>query len=88
MVDNSVVSGGNQPKFELIQAFMHVLVTCKNEEVKSLERSQDFSHYIKVYGDIWRCSRAANRNSTAHGPIWPNFDLSRDFMVVPLYLQE
>ena len=30
--DNSVVSGGIWPKFELIQAFMHVLVTCKNKE--------------------------------------------------------
>ena len=29
---NSLVSGGNPPKFELIQAFMVVLVTCKNEE--------------------------------------------------------
>ena len=36
-------------KFELIQAFMYVLVTCKNEEdlikMKELECSQDFSHY-------------------------------------------
>ena len=29
---NSVVSGEILPKFELIQAFMHVLVICKNEE--------------------------------------------------------
>ena len=27
--DNSGVGGGIWPKFELIQAFMHVLVTCK-----------------------------------------------------------
>ena len=26
------VGGGIWPKFELIQAFMHVLVTCKNED--------------------------------------------------------
>ena len=26
------VCGGIWPKFELIQAFMHVLVTCKNED--------------------------------------------------------
>ena len=31
-VDNSGVSGGIWPKFDLIQAFMHVLVTCKNED--------------------------------------------------------
>ena len=35
----------NLLKFELIQAFMHVLVTCKNEE---------------VFGDFSRHSRAAN----------------------------
>ena len=29
--DNSGVGGGIWPKFELFQAFMHVLVTCKNE---------------------------------------------------------
>ena len=26
------VGGGIRPKFELIQAFMHVLTTCKNED--------------------------------------------------------
>ena len=31
-VANSKVSGGIPPKFDLIQAFMCVLVTCKNEE--------------------------------------------------------
>ena len=30
--DNSGVGGGIWPKFELLQAFMHVLVTCKNED--------------------------------------------------------
>ena len=42
-------SVANLPKFELIQAFMHVFDTCKNEEdpikMKALECSQDFSHY-------------------------------------------
>ena len=32
MAANSEVSVGIPPKFELIQAFMIVLVTCKNEE--------------------------------------------------------
>ena len=45
----STVSGGIRPKFELIQAFMVVLVTCKNEEnrikMKELECLQHFSHY-------------------------------------------
>ena len=30
--DNSGVGGGIWPKFELIQAVMHVLVTCTNED--------------------------------------------------------
>ena len=30
--DNSGVGGGIWPKFELIQAFMHVLTPCKNED--------------------------------------------------------
>ena len=44
-------SAANLPKFELTQAFMHVLLTCtcKNEvdqiKMKELECSQDFSHY-------------------------------------------
>ena len=29
--DSLGVGGGIWPKFELIQAFMHVLLTCKNE---------------------------------------------------------
>ena len=33
--DNSGVGGGIWPKFELIQALMHVLVTCKNEDDRS-----------------------------------------------------
>ena len=42
-------SVANLPKFDLIQVFVHVLNTCKNEEdpikMKALECSQDFSHY-------------------------------------------
>ena len=46
--DNSGVGGGIWPKFERIQAFMHVVVTCKNEDeskMNELECSQDYSHY-------------------------------------------
>ena len=42
-------SVANLPKFELIQAVTHVLVTRKNKEdqikMKALECSQDSSHY-------------------------------------------
>ena len=43
------VGGGIWPKFELIQAFMHVLVPARmrmiDSKMKELECSQDFSHY-------------------------------------------
>ena len=48
-VNQGHTSIANLPKFELIQAFIYVLVTCKNEEdqieMKVLDCSQDFSHY-------------------------------------------
>ena len=76
-------SVANLPKFKLIQAFMHVLDTCKNEEdpIKN-EGTRVFTRFLplKVYGDFSRCSRAAN--SAVHGPIWSNFELVQDFMVV------
>ena len=78
-------SVANLPKFELIQAFMHVLVTCKNEEdqIKN-EGARLFTRFLPlyVYGDFTRRSRAAN--SAVHNSIWSNFELVRDFMVVLL----
>ena len=79
--DNSGVGGGIWPIFELIQAFMYVLVTCKNEDVRFKNEgacSQDFSHYKS--GDFSRPSRAANPEVL--GPIWPNFELVRHVMDV------
>ena len=75
----------NLPKFELIQAFMHVLVTCKNiEDQIENEGARLFTGFLPlyVYGDFSRRSRAAY--STVHGPIWSNFELVQDFMVVLL----
>ena len=64
---------------------MHVLVTCENEEdqIKN-EGTRLFTRFLplKVCGDFSRRSRAAN--SAVHGPIWSNFELGRDFMVVLL----
>ena len=53
-------------------------------KMKVLDCSQDFSHYksMGVYGDFSRLSRATN--SAVHGPIWSNFELVQDFMVVLL----
>ena len=60
----------NVPKFELIQTFMHVLNTCKNEEdrIKN-EGARVFTKFLPllVYGDFSRRSRAAN--SAVLGPI-------------------
>ena len=76
-------SVSNLPKFELIQAFMHVLLTCKNDvdQFKN-EGARVFTRFLPllVYGDFYRHSRAAN--SAVLGPIWPNFELVRDVMDV------
>ena len=80
----SVICCGTLSNFELIQAFMYVLVTCKKEEdpikIKALECSQYYT--IIAYGDFSRCSRAAN--SAVHCRIWSNFKLVRDFIIVPV----
>ena len=81
--DNSGVGGGIWPKFELIQAFMHVLVTCKNEDDRfKNEVARVFTRFLalQVYGDFSRRSRAAN--SAVLGPIWPNFELVPGVMYV------
>ena len=77
------VGGGIWPKFELIQAFMHVRVSCKNED-DSIKNEVArvvtiFSHY-KSMGIFSRRSRAAN--SAVLDPIWPNFELILDVIDV------
>ena len=76
-------SVANLPKFDLIQVFMHVLLTCKNEvdQIKN-EEARVFTRFLPllVYGDFSRRSRAAN--SAVLGPIWPNFELVRDVIDV------
>ena len=62
---------------------MHVLDTCKNEEdpIKNeVAREVTILVPFQVYGDFSRRSRAAN--SAVHGPIWSNFELIQDFMIV------
>ena len=52
---NSKVSGGILPKFELIQAFIVVLVTCKNEEDPNKnEGARVLTRFspLKVYGNF------------------------------------
>ena len=76
-------SGRIWPNFELIQALIHVLITCKYEK-NPIKNSREnvitsFSPLL-VYGDFSRRSRAAN--SAVLVPIWLNFKLGRDVMDV------
>ena len=68
-------SGRIWPNFELIQALIHVLITCKYEENPIKNSGENVMTWI-----FSRCSRAAN--SAVLGPIWPNFELVRDIMDV------
>ena len=47
--DNSGVVGGIWPKFELIQAYIHVLLTCKNEvdQIKN-EGARVFTRFLPL----------------------------------------
>ena len=47
--DNSGVGGGIWPKFELIQAFIHILLTCKNEveQIKN-EGARVFTRFLPL----------------------------------------
>ena len=61
----------SQTKFELIQAFMHVLVTCKNEDdsIKN-EGARAVTTFFLLYVYVFfRRSRVAY--SAALSPIWP-----------------
>ena len=84
---NSMVAMGTSgciwPNFELIQALIHVLITCKYEKnliKNSGENVMTLFSPLSVYGDFSRRSRAAN--SAVLGPIWPNFELVRDVIDV------
>ena len=62
---------------------MHVLVSCKNEEVAiKNEGARVVTTFLplQVYGVFFRRSRAAN--SAVNSLIWQNFNLMRDFIVV------
>ena len=70
------------PKFRIVHAFMHVLVTCKNEENPIInEGAGVFTTFLQlqVYGDFSRRSRAAN--SAVLIRIWPKFEIDLDIMV-------
>ena len=76
------MSGLIRPKIKLDRTFMPVFVTSNFDDDliqnKRASIETPFSHY--VYGKFFRRTRAAN--SVVSGPIWPKFELVRDFMHV------
>ena len=76
-------SGRIWPNFELIQALMHVLITCKYEKdpIKNSGENVMTSFYpLLVYEIFFIGSRAAN--SVVCGRILPNFKLIQALMHV------
>ena len=74
---------GLEPNFELIQAFMHVLIACKYEKDQMKNSGENvmtsFSP-LYVYGIFFRRLRAAN--SVVHGQISLNFELIQALMYI------
>ena len=65
------------PKFNLIQAFMVVLVTCKNDEDQfKNEGAKVVTTFLPfyVYGDFYRRSKAAN--SAPHSEVGSSLNLN------------
>ena len=91
----TLIKGGNSianlPKFELIQAFMHVHVTCKNEEDQiENEGARLFTRFLPIRPiiSLWGFFQTFKGNSAVHGRILSNFQLVQDFMVVLLTKNE
>ena len=74
----SEVSGGILPKFELIQAFIVVLVTCKNKEDPI--KNEGGRVLTSLLFNFFRRSRAAK--SEVSGGIPPKFELIQAFIFV------
>ena len=72
--NNSKVNNPILPKFEHVQAFMPVLVTCKfaKDPIKGDWKKQETSFF----------GRSGARNSKMTGQIRPKFELVRDFMPI------
>ena len=79
--NNSEVSGGILMKFELIRAFIIVLVTCKIEEDPI--KNEGARVLTSLLLDFFRRSWAAN--SEVSGGILPKFELIQAFIVVLVY---
>ena len=75
---------GNLTRLEikLVRAFMSVLVTSNLMMIRSKMNELAWRHHFPIISvwEIFRRSRAAN--TVVSGPIWPKFELVRDFMHV------
>ena len=71
--------GNQRLEIELIQAFMPVLVT-SNFDDDSIKNEWAWRHHFPIVWEMFSTSKAAN--SVVSGPIWPRFELVRDFMHV------
>ena len=79
---NSLIGDGILTKLILIQAFIVVLLICKNEhDLFKFESTRVVTTFLPllVYGDFLRRSRAANPK--VQGLIWQNFEPIQAFMV-------
>ena len=69
------------PNFELIQAFVHVLIACKYEKDQMKNSRENVMSFSPLsVGFFFRQSRAAN--SVVHGPISPNFEFFQAIMYI------
>ena len=67
-----VLSGRN---FKLVPDFMHVQIIKSHKNLIKTKR-------ISREGQIWSFRHSRASNSEVNSPIWPEFELIRDFMAV------
>ena len=80
---NSIIEDGILKKFKLIQAFIVVLLICKNkEDPLKIESTRVVTTFLPllVYGDFSRCSKAANLEVLRR--ILQKFKIIQSFMSV------
>ena len=82
---NSAVRCQILTKFELVKAFMHVLITCKYHKdwiINSREKVEtSFFPIVSLWG-IFHTLQDSYSNSTVGCRIWLNLELDQDFMHV------
>ena len=72
------------PKFKLIQAFIHFLVTCKNEEDPFKMMVLEWSHHLSHCKSMGIFSDAEGQVTRSAVPsrIWPKLKFFQAFLVV------